>query len=137
MVPPQPISISSQCAPRQRTRRTFVCLVPTVTLSMSIAERDLHGHARVSLGIGTSSSRSVWFLAPYFPGGDRSVVHLVQLLFVLERIHRRVKAFILVGAQLSFANEASEGLQDQLLSVMDVLENLLLEDEIPAVDSNV
>ena len=57
------------------------------------------------------------------------------MLFVLEGIHGRVKAVVLVGHQLLFLDQAPERLKNQLLAFAHVFEDFLLEDEIAAVDA--
>ena len=63
-------------------------------------------------------------------------VDLLQLLAVLEGIHRHPEVIVLVGRESAFLQQPMEGLPDQFVSVVDVVENLSLEDEISAVDAN-
>ena len=131
-VPPQPISMSSLCAPMKSTR-----LRPRLTLRQR--ERQ-HGIAtdpswRVS---GTrprsrcrspslSTPGSVPMLARSLSGQRgarlptvpfRSRVHLIESLLVLERVHASPRTRCREGRELAGGDEPPKWLLDQLLAVL-------------------
>src|SRR5262249_50258584 len=73
---------------------------------------------------------------PNLPRSFAASAHVVELLLILEGVHRGIKAVVSVRNQLTFLHEARERLQDKFFAVADVIENLALEDEIAAVNAN-
>src|SRR5277367_3269772 len=62
--------------------------------------------------------------------------HLLEHLPVPERVHGPPKSFVPVGHELPTVDEALEGLHDQFVPFLDVVEYLPPEDEIAAIDPN-
>ena len=60
--------------------------------------------------------------------------HFFQNLPVTKGIHRPPEALVFVGHELAVFHQATEGLQDELFAFFDVVEDLVSEDEISAVD---
>src|ERR1700690_2019521 len=137
MVPPHPISMSSQCAPRQSTLRSGCRLPPRTTLSMAVAQRYPRNLAR-----GRFSRRRRRVLGsrdrlfPYFPRRIAALKNIIELLLVLKRVHRREIPIVLISRQLLLFDQPLERLRDQFLSGSHVLENVLLENKKPAIDAN-
>src|SRR5262245_41393439 len=89
MVPPAPISISSECAPMQST------------------ESALPGRARSSARMSARLHRRVAVDAP------RHVAlldHVLEHLAVAQRVHRAPEALVLVGHELVFLDQPRERL---------------------------
>src|SRR5712692_10353674 len=74
---------------------------------------------------------------PDFPGRLTPSVHPVQFLFVFEGVHATEESIVAVRHELLFLNQASKGLQHELLSVADITENLAPEHKIPAINSKI
>src|SRR5262245_28872226 len=127
IVPPQPISMSSQCAPRQRTCSGKPWRAPSAKGSISGTPAARRG----------SSLHDLLGLVPDLPRRMAPRIELLQPLTVLERVHRHPEAVVGIGDELAFPDEALEGLQHELLSVVDVLEDLLAEGEEAGVDPEV
>src|SRR5262245_21871630 len=109
-VPPQPISRSSQCAPRHRTR---------------------------SMGRSNWSNRTLSMRAPGPPDLPRRIapgLHVVEPLLILEGIHAGPEAGVPVGQQLLLPNEVAKRLLDEFLAGLYRIENGPLEDEEAPVD---
>src|SRR5690348_9311335 len=103
-VPPQPISMSSQCAPRQRIRVTgsaegdrrlnMSAVYETSSTALDRALELARLHVRL----------------PDLPAAVARLEHLLQLLLILERVHRRPEALVLVRQQQALARESLERL---------------------------
>src|SRR5262249_43714921 len=115
-VPAQPISRSSQCAPRQSTCRRREASPTKDTLR--------NPDSRVAL-------------PPDLPGHVAAGVHVVERLLVLEGVQTRPEALVPVGDQLLLADQALERLLHEFFAVLEKVEDLALEDEEPAVDPQV
>src|ERR1700690_1114773 len=130
MVPPHPISMSSQCAPRQSTLRSGCRLPPRTTLSMAVAQRYPRNLAR---GRFSRRRRRVLGsrdrLLPYFPRRIAALKNIIELLFILKCIHRREIPVVFISRQLLLLNQALKWLRDQLFSGSHIFENVLLENE--------
>src|SRR5262245_31886558 len=61
-------------------------------------------------------------------------IHVVEHLFLFECIHTGPEARISIGDQLPLSDQALKRLHDQLLTFLNVVENLLLEDKEAAID---
>src|SRR2546422_5554519 len=131
IVPPHPISMSSQCEPRHRIRHRGRSAEPkrksTIASARHIAGR-FAGRRFRGLRCRSCTLRSLG--VPNHPWRVTARVQIVQLLFVLERIHRSVKAVVLVSHQLLFLDQALEGFEDQLFAFAHILENILLQDKV-------
>ena len=64
-------------------------------------------------------------------------MHVVQRLFILERVHTGPKAVVFVGHQLAVLNEPLKRPFHQLRLVVQIVEYFLLENVVAAVDSNI
>src|SRR5215471_12257541 len=120
-VPPQPISMSSLCAPRQRIRRRS-----------RRPERARLSIVRLACGIRAAGAGTF----PHHPRSVALVEQVGQFLMFLEGVH----APELIGPvahELLFGYEPLEGLHDQLFARLDVVENLLPEREESGVDEEV
>src|SRR6187549_50131 len=108
-VAPQPISMSSECAPRNSTRRSWSNETPNM--------------------IRDSSTR-----APDFPRRRALGEHLVEVGALLEGVHAGPEAVIRIGVQLALLDEPAERLLHQFFAVLHVIEDAVLEDEEATVD---
>src|SRR5438093_5847820 len=113
-VPPQPISRSSQWAPRQSTWRIDGTRCSKLNLSIP----------------GAAPLRR----PPHLPGRVAAGLHVVERLLVLEGVHAHPEAFVAVRGQLLETDQPLEWLPDQLLTVFEIVEELALEDEEAPVD---
>src|SRR6185503_2438047 len=64
-------------------------------------------------------------------------MHIVERLLLLERVHTRPEPVVAVRDQLLLADQALEGLIDELFAVLDVIENLTLEGKKAAIDPEI
>src|SRR5215510_5618696 len=96
-VAPQPISMSSECAPRNSTRRSWSNETPNM------------------MRAGRSAR------PPDFPRGRALGEHLVEVGAFLEGVHTRPEAVVRIGVQLALFDEPAERLLDQLLAVLHVI----------------
>ena len=62
---------------------------------------------------------------PHGPRGLSAAEQIFEVLLFLERIHARPIALMGIGHQFAFANETLERRLDQLLTIVNVTENLL------------
>ena len=62
--------------------------------------------------------------------------HFLEHLPISERIHRPPESIVLVGHQTPLLDQAIERLEHQLFAVADVIEDLVAEDEVSAIDPN-
>src|SRR5262245_30780839 len=76
-------------------------------------------------------------LTPDLPRRFAAAVHAVEGDLVLERIHRHPEAFVLEAEQRSRFDESRERLLHELLAGPHVLEQLLAEDHVAAVDPQI
>src|SRR5713101_777415 len=86
-------------------------------------------------------SRSQWLPRrggglPNFPGRRTARAQIVQVLLVLERVHRGPEPIVVVGDQLPLLDQPTERPVDQLFPVPEVAEDVALEDEVASVDPN-
>src|SRR5437867_4440340 len=115
MVPPQPISMSSQWAPKQRIRiGASVCFRRH---RLSINEFHLVLLPRF----------------PYFPGSLAARVHVVERLFFLKCIHARPEPIVFVREQLLLLDQPLKRLLYKFFPVPHIFENVLAEQEISSV----
>src|SRR5262249_28737519 len=70
----------------------------------------------------------------WMPGRIATLDHLLEDLPVPESVHGAPKAFVTLSHELATIDKALEGLHDQLIALLDVVEYLLSEDEVAAVD---
>ena len=112
-VPPAPISISSECAPRHSTD------------NRSPAPGDPKSLHRTHRGSDTGVQ---------LPGRIATLDHFLEHLPVPERVHGPPKSFVPVGHELSTVDETLEGLHDQFIAFLNVVEYFLPEDEKSAID---
>jgi hypothetical protein len=64
-------------------------------------------------------------------------IHLIEDLLVLERVHARPKAVIVVRDDLSALDEALEGLLQQFFPIFDVVEDASPEGKVAPVDAQI
>src|SRR5689334_25255233 len=74
---------------------------------------------------------------PERPRRSSRLPHLLEVLDVLEGVHRRPESVVLVGHQLVLLDQPPERLLDQLLARPDVVEDLTPEEEVAAVDPDI
>src|SRR5262245_27660331 len=74
---------------------------------------------------------------PHLPGGVAARLHFVECLLVLEGVHARPESLVAVRDELLQTDEALEGLLDELLALLQVIEDLPLEGEESAVDPEI
>src|SRR6185437_6992379 len=114
--PPQPISMSSQCAPRHRMRRA------PDRMKSRIASR------------GPSASPARRVRRPGHPRALAAGVHAIKADLVLEGIHALPKAFPAERRQLAFGDQPCDRLLHQLLAFIAVVEDLLAQYAEAAID---
>src|SRR5215510_858409 len=125
MSPPHPISMSSQCAPRQST-------LNVVFLDL---KRSSGWIMRPVLGEeACGCPRPHGILAPDRPGRLASPMDLLELVTVLERVHRHPEPVIFVRREPIHFDQTPERLDDKLFTVAHVVEDLSLEGEEAPVD---
>src|SRR5216684_3397474 len=73
---------------------------------------------------------------PDFPRRRATRVQIVQVLLVLERVHRGPEPVVAVRDQPPLLDQPTEGLVHQLLPLPEILEDVALEDEVASVDPN-
>src|SRR5262245_38011519 len=73
---------------------------------------------------------------PHFPGCRAAGAQALEMLLVFEGVHALPEAVVAIGNKLLFLNQSLEGFGDQFFVLADVLENPLIENEEPTVDSN-
>ena len=71
---------------------------------------------------------------PHLPRRPAAGRQRLQVVLVLQGVHRRPEALVRIGDQLAALDQALERLFDELFAVVDVVEDLAAEDEEPAVD---
>src|SRR6266487_19887 len=71
---------------------------------------------------------------PLRPRGQRLVGQLLQRLVDHQRVHRRPEAGVRVGDQLALLDQPLERLDHQLLTLVEIVEDVPPEDEVAAVD---
>src|SRR5207245_9779812 len=62
-------------------------------------------------------------------------VHVVQALLVLERVHGYPEPVVAVGEELVLSHEPLERVHHEVSTVSQIVEDLGLEDEVAAVDT--
>jgi hypothetical protein len=75
-------------------------------------------------------------LFPDFPRCLAAVKEIVQLLLILERIHRREETVVLISDQLLFFHQTLKGLEHKLLAIAYVPKNIALQNEHSAIDTD-
>src|SRR5262249_22403830 len=125
MVPPQPISMSSECAPKQRTLRE-------ASLSRGRLSDRIEIHSPQSAGPGGA----LLAILPHFPGGRAGSPQVFEFLFVFERVHGSPKSVVGIANQLLFVDEALERTVDEFLFFANVIEDAVVENEIAAIDAH-
>src|ERR1044071_754947 len=110
IVPPQPISISSQCAPTHNKRRQPLSCnfsSSTTLVSYYCLHRD-HGSSgfAYSLSAGQRFRRTI----PDLPWSSPAAVNIVEHLLIFEGVHSGPEAIILVSKQLSVLKHSLERL---------------------------
>src|SRR5690348_11239768 len=88
----------------------------------------------VSLGWEVFSLRTCF---PHFPWRFTLRIHLIQSLFILERIHRSIETIIFISDELLLFDQSLEWLPNQFLSRSDIAEDLFLEDKESTIDPNI
>src|SRR4051812_44272988 len=114
-VAPAPISMSSECAPRQRIDRRSPEAASRRGLMLLLCPR-------------------VFSLRP--PHRFSLVHHFFKYLFISHGIHRPPEPLVFVGDEFACLDEAIKGFQDQFLAFVDVVKNLIAKDEVSAIDPN-
>ena len=114
-VPPQPISMSSAWQPTASTRSIG-------------GRRPRASSASISLVRGELWRR--------VPGNVAALDDRVEILLVLDRVHRRPEPVVAIDDQLPCADEAS-GLVHDVLARAQIVEDVLPEHEEAAVDADV
>ena len=104
IVPPAPISMSSECAPRHRTES--VC---PGSASRRLINGQPLGGADQAVAVGKT------------PGHATMFHHVLKRLPVAQRIHRPPEAGILECQQLVCVDQPAERLHDQLLPLAHVV----------------
>ena len=123
-VPPQPISMSSGCAPKTST---FAGGVSAAPISSGIIRRGRRLRRVVLDRPGV----------PELPRGVAVLVQPLEPLLVLERVHRRPEAMVLLREHLALRHQTMERLLDHVLAGPDLVEQLRPHDEVAAVDPDV
>src|ERR1700681_210681 len=111
-VPPQPMSMSSQCAPMHRIcsrLRSVSFLSPSTRMSRLLSMPD-------------------------HPGTGTAGIHSIQRDLVLERVHALPEALPAVGHQFAFADQARKRLLDQFVAFLHVVENCRAQYKEAAID---
>src|SRR2546426_12366244 len=72
---------------------------------------------------------------PQLPGRAAAGVQILQLLTVLKGVHGRPEAIVLERHKTTLAHQPLKRFAHELLAVADIVKNLPLHDEIPAVDA--
>src|SRR5688500_5012412 len=75
-------------------------------------------------------------LSPDFPGRAAAGVDVFEQLALLEGVHAGPEAVVGIGDELPFGGQALERLLDEILAGADVIEDVLVEDEVPPVDAH-
>ena len=70
-------------------------------------------------------------------GAVPSLVELFQALLVLQRVHRRPEAGVTLTDELIGLHQPTERLLDEVLTWLELIEQLGPHDEVPAVDPDV
>ena len=120
-VAPQPISMSSQWAPTQRTRSARL---RTSRMRSSIVGRTIR-HSDVPAGRGRFQT---------IQGQSAARFHAVEGDLVLEGVHRLPEALVAIDSELALRDQSLERLLDQFVAFLDVVEDLAAQAEEAAVD---
>jgi hypothetical protein len=75
-------------------------------------------------------------LPPNFPRRLPAFVEIIQLLLVLECIHRSKKAVVFIGGQLLISDQSLKGFYNKFVSGLHVSEDIPLQDEKTRVDAH-
>src|SRR5215468_5498843 len=73
---------------------------------------------------------------PYFPRSSTAAPQILELLFVLERVHGRPETVVGISDQLPLVDEPLERPVDQFLFLADVVEDLEFENEVAVIDTH-
>ena len=107
-VAPAPISMSSECAPRQSSDRR----------SPGLASWQRPHHAALAAARRLHAPRHL-----------AALHHVFEDLTVAQRVHRAPEPFVLVGHEVAALDQAVERLEHEFLAFLDEVEDLLAEDE--------
>ena len=120
-VPPAPISMSSECAPRHRT------------------DSVSSGRASCKALIAPAIDNVLPCLAAFADAPRHLALldHLLEDLPVLQIVHAAPEALVLVGHELVRLDQPRERLEHQLLALVHVVEDLGPQDEVAGVDPDV
>ena len=116
IVPPQPISRSSECAADREHAPQG-----------RIAARD--ASTRITRAVDSAASRPTWR-----HGARPDVEQPLEPLPVLDRVHRPEEPFVAIRDHFAARNELRERLLDELVARLDPVEDLAPHDEEAAVD---
>src|SRR5579859_338946 len=86
-----------------------------------------------------SNMSGAWRCQSFFPDLPRRLaarVQLLELLLVLERVHWPVETLVTVGAELVGLDKPVKRLGDEFFSILEVVEDLLAEDIVAAIDAD-
>src|SRR5204863_9800831 len=93
------------------------------------------GHGRYEVQFLGADFAVALRCAPHFPWGCPFRVQLVEVLLVLECVHRRSKTVVSMCSQLTGPDQALKRLLHQLFPRAHVVKDLAPKQEEPAVDS--
>src|SRR5438477_11212832 len=113
MVAPQPISMSSECAPI--TSKRWIPASPPLVESLSIP----------------SDKRGCTF--PDGPWPLAACMHFVEILVILDGIHWSPETTVSIAEELAFLRKALERGFDELVALLHVVEQLRPQHEVPTV----
>src|SRR5262245_43867934 len=112
-VAPAPISMSSECAPRQSTDSRSPGAASCRAFMASRRGAELRAHA---------------------PGHVAAIRHFLQQLPVSEGVHRTPETLIFIGHEMAACDQTFEGLMHQFLALPNEVEDLVAENKKPSVD---
>src|SRR3954453_3459816 len=124
--PAHPSSMSSAWQPRARARSGPEAAPgsPNRSIGSDAGDRPLHRGLERDLAV----------LQPHGPGRDRGVGQRVEAVLLLQRVHRRPEALVAIRDQLARRDQPAERLLDELLTLLEVVEDVVAEDQVAAVD---
>src|SRR3954453_16685758 len=124
--PAHPSSMSSAWQPRARIRSGSEPAPGRPNRSIGSDARDGPLHRGLE--------RDLAVLQPHGPRRDRGVRQRVEAVLLLERVHRRPEALVAIRDQLARRDQPAERLLDELLTLLEVVEDVVAEDQVAAVD---
>src|SRR5262245_6755201 len=135
IVPPQPISRSSQWAPRQSTLRMCGVRCSKRSDSMRARSTDTHrARARHAFARRAPKVTVAPVELPHLPANLTTRVQVLEQLFVLERVHASPEAVVGIGEQPARSGEPLKWLLDQFLAGFHPVKNLRPHHEEATVD---